>query len=75
LGERLTAELETAEGEFDGLKSTWEAAKTAKDEYDTEETRLREARTVMDTDGSDQATKDAKDQELQNHQATKDGIY
>lgn len=29
----------------------------------------------MDTDGSDQATKDAKDQELQDHQATKDGIY
>lgn len=29
----------------------------------------------MDTDGSDQATKDAKDQELSNHQDTKQGIY
>jgi hypothetical protein len=75
LAERLTTELQDREDEYEVLKGEAKTAKDAKDEYDTEETRLRDARTAMDTDGSDQATKDAADQELADHQNTKQGIY
>lgn len=75
LAERLTAEIGIAEGEFDAFKTTWEEKKADKDTYDAEETRLREARAAMDTDGSTDAQKSDADQALSDHQATKDGIY
>lgn len=42
MNDRLAADLETVEGEYDALKLAWEPTKTAKDEYDATETRLRE---------------------------------
>lgn len=71
----LEKELETAAGELGGLVEAYNVAKGNKEGYDAEETKLREERQAMDTDGSDQAAKDAKDGELSSHQANKDGIY
>lgn len=71
----LEKELETAAGELGGLVEAYNVAKGNKEGYDAVETRLREERQAMDTDGSDQAAKDAKDGELSSHQANKDGIY
>lgn len=63
----LETELETAAGELEGLVETYNTAKGDKEGYDAVEKKLREERAAMDTDGSDQATKDAKDGELNSH--------
>jgi hypothetical protein len=71
----LDAELETAAGELFGLNEAFATAKVNKDAYDTTEQKLKDERAAMDTDGSEQATKDAKDGELDAHKGTKTGIY
>lgn len=76
LAGRLEEELGIAEEEFNGLKATWEEAKTAKDTYDAEEARLKKVRSDMDTDSTKtDADKNAADQAIQDHENTKQGIY
>jgi hypothetical protein len=73
LADRLTADLAVSEGEFEGLNEIYKTAKKAKDDYDTRETELRDARTAMDdpNSGATQAQKDDADQALADHQNTK----
>lgn len=72
LTERLNAELATSAEELGGLKKLFDEAKTARDTYDTEETRLKEAKAALDNDAN--ATEEQKQdaqKALEDHQATK----
>lgn len=63
---KLEAELEVAAGELEGLVTTYNTAKTAKETYESEEARLEGERAAMDAADSTatDAEKAAKDQEV-----------
>lgn len=63
LRDRLNAELAVATGELDGLKETYNTAKTAKDTWDAEDVTLKAARAALDTQtpAAEQSAKDAAD--------------
>lgn len=72
LRQKLEEEVGKAQEELDALKETFRGFEEQKTTWETEDTRLREARAALDDDDTATADqKDEADQAIQDHQTTK----